>query len=148
MMGDMKVALVLVAAIFPFKLHAQSKKGQTGNSGQASLNVTATVEPSVSFTTNSEGKKELMVVNPPITTSTAKASEMTLAPIGKSAAIGKSAEKNAQGTPFTGRDSEVIFLFPDKTKEFDVTHQTVVMDVIEAGKTERRPVNVTTVVAR
>jgi hypothetical protein len=142
MMGDMKVALILVAVIFPFKLHAQSKKGQTGVSGQASLNVTAIVEPSVSFTTNPESKKALMVVNPPITTSTAKASENTLVP------IGKSAEKNAQGTPFTGRDSEVIFLFPDKTKEFDVTHQTVVMDVIEAGKTERRPVNVTTVVAR
>jgi hypothetical protein len=141
-MGDMKVALVLVAAIFPFKLHAQSKKGQPGNSGQASLNVTATVEPSVSFTANPDGKKALMVVNPPIATSTAKASEKTLVP------IGKSAEKNAQATPFTGRDSEVIFLFPDKTKEFDVTHQTVMMNVIEAGKTERRPVNVTTVVAR
>jgi hypothetical protein len=83
-----------------------------------------------------------MVANPPIATSTAKASEKTLIP------IGKSAEKNAQGIPFTGRDSEVIFLFPTKTNEFDVTHQTVVMNVTEAGKTERRPVNVTTVVAR
>jgi hypothetical protein len=141
-MGDMKVALILVAVIFPFKLHAQSKKGQAGNSGQASLNVTATVEPSVSFTTNPEGKKALMVVSPPIATPTAKASEKTLVP------IGKSAEKNAQGTSLTGLNSNVIFLFPDKTKEFDVTHQTVEMNVTEAGKTERRPVNVTTVVAR
>jgi hypothetical protein len=137
----MKVALVLVV-ILPLNLHSQSKKGQTGNSGQASLNVTATVEPSVSFTTNPEGKKELLVVNPPTASPVTKPSKHAIS------SIGKSADKNALGTPFTGRDSEVIFLFPDKTKEFDVTHQTVVMDVIEAGKTERRPVNVTTVVAR
>jgi hypothetical protein len=137
----MKVALVLVV-ILPLNLHSQSKKGQTGNSGQASLNVTATVEPSVSFTTNPEGKKELLVVNPPTACPVTKPSKHAIS------SIGKSAVTNAQGAPFTGRDSEVIFLFPDKTKEFDVTHQTVMMNVVEAGKTERRPVDVTTVVAR
>jgi hypothetical protein len=140
-MGDMKVALALVV-ILPLNLHSQSKKGQTGNSGQASLNITATVEPSVSFTTNPEGKKELLVVNPPTASPATEPSKHAIL------FIGKSTVTNATVMPAKERQAEVIFAFPEKTKEFDVTHQTVVMNVTEAGKAVRRPVNVTTVVAR
>ena len=138
----MKAALLLLAVIFPLNLHSQAKKGQTGNSGQASLNVTAVVEPFVSLTTNPDGKKELVVVNLPTAAPAAKASKNAVLPIGKSAV------KNAKETLSKEREAEVIYVFPAKTNEFDVTHQTVVMNVTDAGKTEQRTVNVTTVVAR
>lgn len=130
----MKVGLVLIVVIFSFNLHAQSKKGQAGKSGQASLNVTAVVEPSVSFTTNHEGKQELLV-------SGAKSTQTITGKV----AVPKAVVVTLKNRPVS---DAVLYVFPDTEKQFDVTHETVMMKVTDAGKTEQRAVVVTTVVAR
>lgn len=50
--------------------------------------------------------------------------------------------------PAAKSDQPVEFTFPIGPKELELTQKTTVMDVTDAGKTQRRAVERTTVVAR
>ncbi|MGZ7104655.1 MAG: hypothetical protein ACXVKC_04410 [Candidatus Angelobacter sp.] len=140
----MKVGFVLILIIFTFNLsYSQARHGRSGSSAHSSLTVTATVEPSVWLDMEADGKRELVVANAPD-----PQESFSHAPAGKAAK--KSAvpakEQNSSTTLPHHQHAAVQFSFPMAPRQFEVTRKTVVMDVTEDGRAERRPVTVTTVV--
>jgi hypothetical protein len=116
---------------------------------QGSLTVTATVEPSVWLVMEPDGKRDVIVANAP--DSRESFSHAAIQARRKSASMAKkqnSLRAISQQSPHNQDDATVHFDFPIVSRQFDVTHKTVLMDVSEAGKTVARPVTVTTVVAQ
>lgn len=97
-----------------------------------------------------DGKRDLVVANAPDPQESfshapaSKAGKKSAAPAAKkqtSSAIPREALHNQD-------NAAVQFTFLTAPQQFEVTKKTVMMDVSEGGKTERRPVTVTTIVPR
>jgi hypothetical protein len=141
----MKVGPVLILVLVISNIaHSQAgQHGQSGSAAQGSLTVTATVESSV-WLVDPDGKREIVVANAPDPNESFYHSQThkrkSAAPAAaKQTAVTKELVRNQDG-------AAVQFSFPTGSKQFEVTRKTVMMDVSEGGKTERRPVMVTTVV--
>lgn len=139
--------LLLVICIFSVA-QSQARHGQAGSSASGTLTVTATVESSVFAMMEPDGKQELVVANSPDSKESFAHDPPTKA--GRKGAI--RAKKQtfsaiARELPRRQDDAAVQFRFPTVSKEFEVTKKQVMMEVSEGGKTERRPVTVTTIVA-
>jgi hypothetical protein len=154
----MKVGSLLVLVLFTFNVsHSQSNGGRSGGSNQGSLTVTATVEPSVSLIMEPDGKRDVVVANAP---DSKESFSRAAPPKGQKSLQGRSRSKRdagaeekkpapaVQSAGSAPGDASVLFTFPTAAKQFEVTKKTVTMDVTEGGKTERRPVTVTTIVVQ
>jgi hypothetical protein len=129
---------------------SQARPAQSGSSAHSSLTVTATVTPSVWLVTEPDGKRDLIVANAPD-----PRESFSHAPAIKARGKGGTQTKKqtssaaiSQKPPRNQDDTGVQFNFPSVSGQFDVTQKTVLMDVSEGGKTEARPVTVTTIVAQ
>jgi hypothetical protein len=115
----MKVGFLLVLSLVSFNIsRSQSPKGNTGTTAKGSLTVRVTVVPSV-WVKDPDRKKEVAVPN------------------------SRHVQLQAHA-----RSDEVQFSFPTAQQPIEVTKQKIMMDVTEGGKSERRLVIVTTVVAQ
>jgi hypothetical protein len=140
---DMKVGFVLILILFPFSIsYSQARGGQQGSSAQGSLTVTATVESSVWLVMKTDGKRDLVVANAPDPKQSFYHAEghhqKRQSATAKPTSVTKEAVRN--------QDGSIQFSFPTGAKQFDLTKKTLMMDVSEGGRTERRPVVVTTIV--
>jgi hypothetical protein len=109
-----------------------------------------TVTPSVWLVTEPDGKGDLIVANAPDPKESFPHAPAIKAR-GKGATQTKKQTSSAgvsQKPPRNQDDTGVQFNFPSVPGQFDVTQKTVMMDVSEGGKTEARPVTVTTIVAQ
>ena len=142
----MKVGPVLILVLVISNIaHSQAgQHGQSGSAAQGSLTVTATVESSV-WLQDPDGKHEIVVANAP---DPKESFSHSRSPKRKSAAPAAVKQPAKKKEPARQDDAAVQFTIPSSSKQFEVTKKTVVMDVSEGGKTERRPVVVTTVVAQ
>jgi hypothetical protein len=169
----MKVGALFVLLICTFSVcHSQSQSKHPGGSAQGSLNVTATVVPSVWLVMEPDGKQDVIVANAP----DPKESFYRAAPAKKQKPLrGQRAQnmmpvvrnKTAPAVQTSAASTEsfvrskpvgdqfllrgepsIRFSLPTASNKFEVSRQTVSMDVTEGGKTQRRPVTVTTIVAR
>jgi hypothetical protein len=143
----MKVGPVLILVLVISNIaHSQAgQHGQSGSAVQGSLTVTATVESSV-WLVDPDGKREIVVANAPDPKESFSQPRSLKRKSAAPAALVKQPAKTKE--PARQDDAAVQFTFPTSSKQFEVTKKTVVMDVSEGGKTERRPVVVTTVVAQ
>lgn len=140
----MKVGPIVIIALFTFNVaHPQSQQRQTGGSSHGSLAVTVTVEPSVWLVMESDGKQEVVVANAP----DPKESFHHVS-VRKKQKTRADKSTVVREQPGKQNESVVKFSFPAATQKFEVTHKTVMMNVTEGGKTERRAVNVTTIMPR
>jgi hypothetical protein len=141
----MKVGPVIILVLFTFNIsRSQTRHGNSGSSAQSSLTVTATVDPSVWLVMEPDGTRDVVVANAPDPKESFYYAPVkgrrkgTAVAVAKQTAIRKEQMRNQD-------DGAVRFTFPT-SKQFDVSKKTVMMDVSAGGKTERRPVMVTTVV--
>lgn len=146
----MKAASVLFAlllVIFTFnKAHPQARQQQPGQTAQGSLTVTATVAPSVWLVMEPDGKRDVVIANAP--DGKESFAHVPAARAGRKRA-GAEKRSSADAAPARhGQSESVQFNFPAAPLQFEVTTTTVMMDVAENGKTERRAVKLTTVVAQ
>lgn len=102
-----------------------------------------------------DGKQEVVVANDPDSKESFYRAPAPIRQKSLSVRLGKSAmpaaeKKTAPAVQAASAQGEasVQFSFPTAPKQFEITKKTVTMDVAEGGKTERRPVTVTTVVAQ
>jgi hypothetical protein len=143
----MKVGPVLILVLFTMKVaHAQARHAESGASTQSSLAVTATVEPSVWLVMEPDGKRDLVVAN----AAEPKESFSHNQPKGHRKDSALAAEKQTAIPKRLVRapNAGIQFGFPTGSKQFEVTKTTLMREVSEGGKTERRPVMVTTVVPK
>jgi hypothetical protein len=138
----MKVGPVIILFLFTFTIsHSQSLNRPSGSPAQSSLTVTATVVPSVWLIVEPDGIRDAVVANAPDPKESffhAPAKTHGNGTAKKQTAPPKKSVRNAV-------DDAVQFTLPTP-KRFDVSKETVMLDVSEGGKTSRRPVIVTTVV--
>jgi hypothetical protein len=142
----MKAEFVVSLVLFTCTVsHSQTPSRQSGSSAQGSLTVTAIVEPSVWLVMEPDGKRDVVIANAPDPKESFSHAPITK--VGKKSAAPATAKHTAIAKePVRNQNSAVQFSFPTGSKQFDVSKRTVMMDVSEGGKTERRPVIVTTVV--
>src|SRR5579859_7470668 len=139
----MKVGFVFILILFPFSIsHSQARHGQSGSSAQGALTVTATVESSVWLVMETDGKRDVVVANAPDPKQSFYHAEARHRKRQPAAGKPPSIRKEALRT----QDGSIQFSFPTGPKQFDVTKKTLMMDVSEGGRSERRPVVVTTIV--
>jgi hypothetical protein len=147
----MKVGPIFILVLFTCNIsQSQARPAQSGSSAHSSLTVTATVTPSVWLVTEPDGKRDLIVANAPDPKESFSHAPAIKAR-GKGATQTKKQTSSAaisQKPPRNQDDTGVQFNFPSISGQFDVTQKTVLMDVSEGGKTEARPVTVTTIVAQ
>lgn len=138
----MKVGFVFILVLFPFSVsHSQVRHGQPGSSAQGSLTVTATVESSV-WLVETDGKREVVVANAP----DPKQSFYHVAAHHKKRQPATAKPTSIAKEAVRDQDHSIQFSFPTGVKQFDVTKKTLMMDVSEGGRSELRPVVVTTIV--
>jgi hypothetical protein len=140
--------------------HSQSINGKTA-SAQNSLSVTAYIESSVSFSTGPDGRGQIQVANAPdpkesfapqllsgqgrpdAALSHRKAVPQKM----KTTAANKTWEAGQLQNQLAGPAKvQVEYLFPAPPVGFEVRHEIIFVDVEIAGKAERRPVTLVTVV--
>ena len=151
--GPVRLLVFLLLAINV--LEAQSSQKHSGGTAPGSLQVTVTVVPSVWLVMDPDGKLEAVVANAPDPTdSFVHAAAPQKRQAAKTASRKSRTPAPAQQTPagpvpgIQPRDhgnAPLQFSLP-KPKQFEVKHEIKMMDVEVNGKTERRPVTVTTVV--
>jgi hypothetical protein len=160
-MDAMKVGPVLILLVFFSSItHSQPQSGNLPGSAKGSLTVTATVESSVFLVIEPDGRQQVVVANAPDPKESFYRPPASKSPKSQQEHPGKKTMTSAQKkTPAPivpeqqrGRadqgEGPVVFSFPAAPAKFEVTQETKLMDVTDGGKTERRAVQVTTVVAR
>jgi|ERR1700704_2307084 len=152
----MQAVRLLVLLLLPITiLEAQSVQKPSGGPATSSLRVTATVVPSVWLVMDPDGKQETVVANAPdpkedfVHVTTPQKLKTTKTTFRKSYAQAPQQQTPAgpqrATQPRNQGDASTQFSLP-KPKQFEVKQEIKVMDVDVNGKTERRPVTVTTVV--
>jgi hypothetical protein len=139
---DMKLGPVIILFLFTFTIsHSQAPNRPTGSPAQSSLTVTATVVPSVWLIVEPDGIRDAVVANAP------DAKEPFFHAPAKTHGNGTAKKQTAPPTKSMRNKVEdaVQFTLPTPQR-FDVSKETVMLDVSKDGKTSRRPVIVTTVV--
>jgi hypothetical protein len=138
----MKVGPVIILFLFTFTIsHSQSLNRPSGSPAQSSLTVTATVVPSVWLIVEPDGRRDAVVANAP------DPKESFFHAPAKTHGNRTAKNKTAPPTKSVRNkvDNAVQVTLPTP-KRFDVSKETVTMDVSEGGKTSRQHVIVTTVV--
>jgi hypothetical protein len=154
----MKISFVLCAVTFACSLaRGQLPPQQAGGSAKGSLRVTAVVESSVWLVTGPDGKQEAVVANAPDPTGTfyrepAKKANNKLPDRPRKSVtprLGPIMHVIPRGQQIDSQ-SEVAVLYDLATpsKQFEVRSETVMKNVNGSGKTERRAVNLITIVVR
>jgi hypothetical protein len=136
-------------------LEAQSLQKHSDGPATGSLQITATVVPSVWLVMDHDGKQATVVANAPdpkesfFHPAAAQKQKTLKATSGKSPASTSrqqtSADMRRALRPLNQSDAAIQFSLPP-TKQFEVKQEIILMDVDMNGKTERRPVTVTMVV--
>ena len=154
-----KVRLLLLVLFTISVAKAQSPDKHSGGTAAGSLQVTATVAPSVWLvidpdSKDPDGKQQTVVANAPDAKETffhAAAPQKHKTTSGKTLTTDslKQASTGIQRRlpPDSQGDAAIQFSVPSP-KQFEVKHEIIVMNVSKDGKTERQPVEVTTVVPR
>ena len=148
----MQAGPVLLLFFFSFSVvQGQSPHQRPGGTAEGSLQVTVTVQPSVWLMMSPDGKQETAVANAPDGKEAffhvPSLKKQSLKKQKTFAARPSVVMPPAQG-PGTQDEAPVKFSLPTQAKQFEVKHETMVMDVSNGGKTGRHPVTVTTVAPR
>jgi hypothetical protein len=148
----MQAGPVLILCLFTFSaVQGQSPQKQSAGTAQGSLQVTATVEPSVWLVMEPDGKQKTVIANAPDAPEAffhaPSQNNQSLKKQKTSAARPSVVMPSAQGQ---GKQNEaaVEFSLPTQAKQFDVKLESMVMNVSDGGKTGHQLVAVTTVVPR
>jgi hypothetical protein len=146
----MKVGLVFILVFSICSIgQSQIQNGESGASARGSLTVTATVAPSVWLVMEPDGEQNIVVANTPDPReSFSRASTKTSKKSTRLAKKQNSSIAKSQGPPQKQDDASIDFDFPTVSKQFDVTHKTIIVNVSEGAKTVARRVIVTTVVVQ
>ena len=146
----MQAGLVLLLILFSCSVvQGQTPHKQSGGPAEGSLRVTAIVESSVWLVIASDGKQETVVANAPDPKEAFFHVPVIHVPVIKDRQTLTAHPSAAMPQKAGNQDHAAVqFSLAQETKQFEVTHEIMMMNVSHDGKPGRQPVRVITVVPR